>query len=138
MSIGVRIRDEGVTPTIPEHTPEYLATLMKRTWEFDPSDRISFIEAVTFLLKHTPTSRSHVAAVDMTGNGSSSTKKDKKPNKVESDDEKPISPTAGYSTLDDGGKTKRKDKAGKKHPKNLATDGNDTEMDDLKKHSGGE
>ncbi len=39
MTIGMLIRDQGVTPEIPDNTDPVLFSLMKRCWALNPTDR---------------------------------------------------------------------------------------------------
>jgi len=48
------VGDTGLAPTPPDDCPEYMADLMKRCFTFDPEERITFGEAVSFLYKFSP------------------------------------------------------------------------------------
>jgi serine/threonine protein kinase len=52
LDAGVRIRDQHLTPTLPEETPQFLVDLVKRCWSVDPAARPSFDEIVTELGEH--------------------------------------------------------------------------------------
>jgi hypothetical protein len=47
--VGTRIRDEGLTPKIPEDCPQKLRQLMKMCWKKNPERRPNFEEICSLL-----------------------------------------------------------------------------------------
>lgn len=39
MTVGIRIRDDGLTPTIPNHCDPFMRDLMRACWKLDPTLR---------------------------------------------------------------------------------------------------
>jgi hypothetical protein len=44
MTVGIRIRDDGLTPTIPNHCDPFMRDLMRACWKLDPTLRPKFEE----------------------------------------------------------------------------------------------
>ena len=40
--VGVEIRDNGITPAVPDNTPQWLLDLLKLCWSINPDDRPNF------------------------------------------------------------------------------------------------
>jgi hypothetical protein len=49
IQIGRQIRDEGLTPTIPETCPEHLSSIMKQCWNVDPEKRPTIDQILSLL-----------------------------------------------------------------------------------------
>jgi len=49
LNISTRIRDEGLTPTIPKECPVVLRELMQMCWKKDPEQRPTMEVVLTFL-----------------------------------------------------------------------------------------
>ena len=49
LEVAIQVRDHGMTLPMPEKSPKILATIMKRCWKYDPSERPTFAEICNML-----------------------------------------------------------------------------------------
>jgi serine/threonine protein kinase len=52
---AIKIRDQGLTPTIPSDMPEYLANVCHACWNAEPKERPTMKEVVDILKKNVKT-----------------------------------------------------------------------------------